>query len=86
MDSAAGDPEQYESVLLRGSDAIVTTGPDQYGIFGVDDGSGECNVDDNGDYSYEPTVGDTLFYAVGVGWYAYSEPTMQPRDDADIVQ
>jgi|GEM_PF-400678 len=82
--STAGDPEQYESVLLRVSDAIVTTEPDQYGIFGVDDGSGECSVDDNGDYSYEPTVGDTLFYAVGVGWYAYSEWTLQPRDDDDI--
>jgi predicted extracellular nuclease len=82
--STAGDPEQYESVLLKVTDAIVTTEPDQYGVFGADDGSGECNLDDNGDYSYSPSVGDTLNYAVGVGWYAFSEWTLQPRDDSDI--
>ncbi|MFO7948870.1 MAG: hypothetical protein R6U36_00725 [Candidatus Fermentibacteraceae bacterium] len=82
--STAGDPEQYESVLLRITDAIVTTEPDEWGVFGVDDGSGECNVDDNGDYSYTPSLGDTLNYAIGVGWYAFSEWTLQPRDDSDI--
>ena len=82
--STAGDPEQYEGVLVRITDAIVTDDDLGFGLYAADDGSGECKLDDNGDYSYEPTVGDTLFYAIGVGWYAYSEWTVQPRDDSDI--
>ncbi len=79
----AGGAEQWEAVLVEISDAIVTA-VGSYGQFSVDDGSGECFVDDLGSYSYSPAVGDTLNAAAGVCWYSYSEWKLEPRDDEDL--
>jgi predicted extracellular nuclease len=76
--------EQWEGVLVRVNDAIVTSAPDQYGQWMVDDGSGDAMVDDLGDYSYNPVVGDTLDYIIGVLNYSYDEYKIEPRDDGDI--
>ncbi|MDM7991678.1 MAG: hypothetical protein QUS11_00005 [Candidatus Fermentibacter sp.] len=79
----AGGAEEWEAVLVEITDAVVIS-VGSYGQFNVDDGSGECIVDDMGDYSYVPTVGDTLFSAAGVLWYSYSEWKLEPRDDGDL--
>lgn len=79
----AGGAEQWEGVLVEIRDAIVTE-LGSYGQFTVDDGTGGCLVDDLGDYSYTPAVGDTLHSAVGVQWYSYSEWKLEPRDDNDL--
>jgi hypothetical protein len=79
----AGGAEQWEGVLVGVENAVVTS-IGSYGEFMVDDGSGECMIGGIGDYSYNPVVGDTLFSAVGVGWYSYSDWKIQPRDDGDL--
>jgi len=78
------NPEQYESVLVTVSNAIVTE-VQTYGEFLVDDGTGECRIDDMGDYSYVPAVGDTLITATGTMWYDWDVWKLEPRDDADLV-
>jgi hypothetical protein len=77
------DPEQWECVLVEIRDAVVQS-IGQYGMYDVDDGSGECIVDDDGNYSYSPSVGDTLYSAVGIVWYSFDEWQLEPRDDSDI--
>lgn len=79
----AGGAEQWEAVLVEINDAIVIS-VGTYGQFDVDDGSGECIVDDLGDYSYAAVVGDTLYSAVGVAWYSFEEWKLEPRDDSDL--
>jgi predicted extracellular nuclease len=76
--------EQWEGVLVRVEDVTVTSAPDQYGQWKVDDGSGDAMVDDLGDYTYNPVVGDTLEYVIGVLNYSFDEYKMEPRDNDDI--
>ena len=84
LSDAGTDPEQYESVLLRIQDAIVVAEPDEDGIWDIDDGSGECRVNDFGNYNYSPSVGDTIYTCIGAGWFSWDEWSIQPRDDGDI--
>jgi predicted extracellular nuclease len=76
--------EQWEGVLVRVEDVTVTSAPDQYGQWKVDDGSGDAMVDDLGDYTYNPVVGDTLEYVIGVLSYSFDEYKIEPRDNDDI--
>jgi len=78
--------EQWESVFVGVEDVEVTTEPSSYGIWGVDDTSGECLVDDWGSYTYEPTLGDELQQIIGLFSYDFNEFKIQPRDDSDITQ
>jgi hypothetical protein len=75
--------EAYEGVLVRVSDVVVTQLPDSYGQWYVDDGSGQCQVDD-AMYSYSPTMGETLDTIVGVVDYSFSEYAIIPRDANDL--
>ena len=84
--ATASDPEQWESVLVSVSDVDVTEEPDIYGEWKIDDGSGECRVDDLGTYSYSPQIGDPIVELVGALWYSYDEFKIEPRDDADITR
>ena len=81
--ATSADPEAYEAVLVTVSDAIVTEEL-TYGEYRIDDGTGECVFDDLGDYSWNPSVGDTVNTMTGVLWYSYDEFKIEPRDDADI--
>jgi len=78
--------EQWESVLVAVQNAEVTEEPDTFGEWAVDDGSGDIRVDDLGDYTYTPSLGDTLSEIIGVCWYSYSNWKIEPRDDADITE
>ena len=77
--------EQWESVLVGVEGVEVTSEPNSYGIWGVDDSSGECLVDDWGSYTYNPTLGDLLDSIVGILSYDYDEFKIQPRGDDDII-
>lgn len=81
----SSDSEQWESVLVGVEDVEVTSEPDSYGIWKVDDSSGECLVDDWGNYTYNPTLGDLVDSIVGVLSYDFSDFKIQPRDDNDII-
>jgi len=78
--------EQWEGVLVRVEDVTVTSEPNEYGEWQVDDGSGDAVVDDLGDYSYVPTLNDQLASVTGVLNYSFDEYKIEPRDDADIVE
>ena len=77
--------EQWESVLVGVEGVEVTSEPNSYGIWGVDDGSGECLVDDWGSYTYNPILGDLLDSIVGILSYDYDDFKIQPRGDDDII-
>lgn len=81
--SQSSNPEAYESVLVTVTDAIVTEVL-EFGEWTMDDGTGDCTGDDLGTFSWNPAVGDTVFSATGVMWYAYSEWKLEPRDNADL--
>jgi hypothetical protein len=75
--------EAYEGVLVRISAAVVTRLPDEHGQWYVDDGTGECQIDD-GMFSYGPSLGDTIDAITGPVDYGYNEYGILPRDASDI--
>jgi len=76
-------PEACEGVLVRVTGAVVTRVPDDYGQWYVDDGTGECQVDD-GLFSFTPFPGDTIDAITGVVDYSFGEYGLLPRDVHDI--
>jgi|GEM_PF-6025446 len=76
--------EAYEGVLVRVVNAFVTDDSLGYGEWEVNDGTGVLIIDDYGDYSYTPVVGDSL-NITGVVEYDYGNFMLEPRNDADIL-
>jgi predicted extracellular nuclease len=76
--------EAYEGVLVRVSNAVVTQEVIEHGEWYVDDGSGQCQIDDYL-YAHSPALGDTLETIVGVVQYGYGEYEINPRDADDVV-
>lgn len=79
------DAEQYEGVLVKVQNASCTTELGNYGLWGVDDGSGECLIHNPTTFSYEPTMGNA-YNITGIATYNYSENKIDIRDDDDIVE
>jgi hypothetical protein len=75
--------EAYEGVLVRVSNVTCTATPNEYGEWLIDDGSGECQVDDY-IYSYTPTLGEEFSAIVGIVHWGYGEYKLLPRDAGDI--
>ncbi len=76
--------EQYEGCLVKISDVTTTQGPSTYGEWYVDDGSGNCQIDD-AIYSYDnPTVGETFTSITGAVDYSYDEYGVNPRSADDF--
>jgi len=77
--------EAYEGCLVKVSMAEVSGTPDNYGQWYVDDGSGECQIDD-GIYSYGTVhMGDEFYYVVGAVDYNFDEYGINPRGAADFI-
>ncbi len=86
--------EQYEGVLLRFEEAMITDVDLGYGEWRMDDGSGPCHVDDRADYPYTADPEDTVStlleegwgftYIIGIGDFTYSEYKIQPRSADDF--
>jgi len=76
--------EAYEGLLVEVRDVTVTQAPNRYGEWTVDDGSGECQIDDFL-YAYTPSVGQTIGSLVGVVHYGYGNYEIDPRDAGDIL-
>ena len=76
--------EAYEGMLVRVRDVVVTQGIDGHGQWYVDDGSGECEIDDDL-FHYEPAVGEHIDAIVGLADYSYEEYELIPRDADDII-
>ncbi len=77
--------EKWESVLVSLSDVTVTEDDLGFGEWAVSDGSGDIRIDDMGDYTYTPSIGDTISEIIGVCWYSFDNFKVEPRDDSDIV-
>lgn len=78
--------EPLESVLVEVRCAEVTHPDLGYGEWGITDESGVmARVDDLGDYTYVPHLGDVLWAVRGVLFYTYNDYKIEPRYDADIL-
>jgi predicted extracellular nuclease len=84
--STAADPEQWEGVLVRVENVTVSSDSLGYGEWSVTDGSGDCRVDDLGDYTYTPAIGDVISSLTGILWYSFDDFKLEPRDGADISE
>jgi predicted extracellular nuclease len=78
--------EKWEGVLCRVSDVEVADPDLGYGEFTVDDGSGECVVDDLGIYGFTVGQGQQFSSIVGAVWYSFSSFKLEPRDLDDITE
>jgi lamin tail-like protein/flagellar hook capping protein FlgD len=76
--------EEYEGVLVSVEQVNVTTEPDTYGNWEVDDGSGACVVAPLGEYTYVPILDDFIFSITGVVDFTFGSFKMCPRNDDDI--
>ena len=74
--------EQYESVLVAVSRGAVTSVPNTYNEFEINDGTGNCFVDDFL-YYHIPAVDDMLDI-IGIGNYYYNFKIL-PRSAQDIL-
>ena len=78
--------EPYEGVLCRVLDVTCTNEDAGYGQWWIDDGSGECEVDDD-IYTYVPVLGEDFSYIIGiVDWDGSYEICWEllPRDAGDF--
>ncbi|WP_167892053.1 DNRLRE domain-containing protein [Thermococcus sp. MAR1] len=75
--------EQWESVLVKVENVVVTNPNLGYGEWEIDDGSGPVRVDDLM-YRYTPQADQALDYVVGVVYYSYGNFKIEPRGEGDI--
>ncbi|MBT3245025.1 MAG: T9SS type A sorting domain-containing protein [Bacteroidetes bacterium] len=76
--------EAYEGCLVKVVNAVVTQESDNLNQWYVDDGSGECQVDDK-IFAYDNIrSGDQFNYIVGVIDYDWSEYGINPRSGSDF--
>ena len=78
--------EKWEGVLVSVSNLTVTEDDLGYGEWYVDDGSGDARIDDMGDYSYSPSIGDTFSEIIGVCFYSLDNRKIEPRNNSDLIQ
>ena len=83
--------EQYEGCLVEVTNVEVTEAQDDYGQWYIDDGTGECQVDD--EFFYLDSVIPPIEIVVGMEWaiirgcldYSYDEYGINPRFPADLI-
>ena len=77
------DAEAYEGCLVKVENITVTQEPDLDNQWYVDNGTGECQVDDN-IFAYSVSLGDQFEYIIGALDYGYDEYGINPRDIDDL--
>ena len=75
--------EQYESVLVKVTNAVCDTVQNQYGEWWVSDGTGALLCKDNGVFDFTEVLG-TAYNITGVMAYSYQKFSIQYRRDSDI--
>ncbi|MEA3476436.1 MAG: Ig-like domain-containing protein, partial [Candidatus Cloacimonadota bacterium] len=77
--------ESFEAVIVKINNVSVTQTPDANGQWYVDDGSGQCQIDD-GIYEYpNPHIGDEFISITGAVDYSYDEYGLNPGSEEDFV-
>jgi predicted MPP superfamily phosphohydrolase len=81
--------EAYEGVLVRMEEAVVSQEVNQYNEWAVNDGSGECAIND---IFFDPvslggliSIGVLFDSITGIGHYGYGLYSINPRSAADLV-
>ncbi len=82
--NGAANAESFEGVLVLVNNVVVTDPDLGYGEWSINDGSGDCRVDDAGGYSYQPAQGDSIKGLIGVLHYSYGNYKVEPRGDEDF--
>ena len=86
------DAEMYEGCLVKIENATVTEEQNEYGEWYVDDGTGECQMDDGFFYldEVDPPIevleGDTWVSLTGCVDYSYDQYAIHPRTVDDMVE
>ena len=83
--------EQYEGCLVQVLDVVVTESQDEFGQWFVDDGTGECQIDDG--FFYLDEVTPPIVITIGMEWailigcldYSYDEYGLSPRTPDDMI-
>ena len=75
--------EQYEDCFVKVENVTVTKAPDFYNQVYINDGSGECQVDDD-IFAYSVALGDRFESIVGVVDYKHNEYALLPRFEEDF--
>lgn len=83
--------EQWESVFVKVENVNVTSTPNNYGEFNVNDGSGACQIDDQcfprSGFSWpQMSVGQNWARIQGVVDYSFNYFGINPREMTDLVQ
>lgn len=81
------NPESWEGVLVKMANVTVTNDDLGYGEWEIDDGidtSAPCRVDDLGEYTYQPNIGDFFYSITGIVEYSYENFKLEPRTDNDL--
>ena len=74
--------EMYESVLVKIT-GLCTDANAGYGMWVVNDGSGDILIDDD-IYDYTPVLNHS-YTVTGIAYYSYSERKILPRFEADVI-
>ncbi|MCF7858552.1 MAG: T9SS type A sorting domain-containing protein [Candidatus Cloacimonetes bacterium] len=83
--------EQYEGCLVEVTNVEVTEAQNDYGEWYIDDGSGECQVDDG--FFYLDTVVPPIEIVIGMEWaiirgcvdFGFDEYSINPRTPDDLI-
>ena len=75
--------EAYEACLVKVENVTVTQEPNPYNEWYIDDGTGECQVDDK-IFAYQASLGEQFTYIIGALDYGYDEYGINPRDMDDL--
>jgi hypothetical protein len=84
--TGGSNAEAYEGVLVQIVDVEITSPDLGYGEWGVDDGSGECMLDDYADYYFTQANYDSVRSITGVLDYSFGNTKIWPRLAWDIVE
>jgi len=84
--TGGANAEAYEGVLVQVTDVEITNPDLGYGEWGVDDGSGQCRVDDMADYYFIQANYDSVRSITGVLDYSFGDTKIWPRLAWDIVE
>jgi Calcineurin-like phosphoesterase/Secretion system C-terminal sorting domain/Cohesin domain len=81
--------EAYEGVLVTMNNVTITSDPDEWDVYTIDDGSGDCNVNvfclSLDEYGFEVEAGMQFESITGIVTYSYEEYHLLPRFIDDIV-
>jgi hypothetical protein len=83
ISTSNANTEPYESVLVRVNNATCTNANAGFGMWTVNDGSGECKIH-NLIYAYTPSL-NTIYQVTGPLYYAFAEFRVEPRNTGDVV-